>query len=248
MGATERFQRLELKYHLTDVVAERVRRAAAPWCVPDRHNPSGGGGYPISSLYLDSPGLEFHKARARGDADRIKLRIRTYGAAQDAHLEIKRKVGKIVHKHRVAVPRVQAADIARGRGGTGEAVERFQLLAGRYGAIPKVTVFYEREAWVSTVDDYARITFDRRIRARAASDWTLHTSPPPDAHPLDRPHLPDAVSSSVVLELKCVTLVPRWIRQLIADFELVSTGFSKYSNAVEHCGLGPQQSQPVWRT
>jgi hypothetical protein len=257
MGATQRFQRLELKYHLTEPTAERLRRAAMPWCVPDVHN-QGAAGYPIASLYLDSPGLEFHHARARKDQDRFKLRIRTYGAAPLAHLEIKRKVGKVVHKKRVAVPRHQAAAIAKGadsgdsigRESGDDAIGHFQALRARCGAEPKVGIFYTREAYVSTVDDYARITFDRGICAAAMepNDWTLHDSPPPRAMSLDRAgKLPDGVSSSVLLELKCVTLVPTWMRQLIHDFELTSTGFSKYSHGVERAGLAGPTGRPLWR-
>ena len=247
-------ERLELKYHVTAAKAEALRRAITPWCTPDSHT-TGPLGYPIFSLYLDSPLLEFHKARARGDADRVKLRIRTYGPGTDAWLEVKRKVRKVVHKLRAPVPRGRAVAVAQGleafESGRAESIPTFQSLVARCGAEPKLTVAYMREAFASTVDSYARVTFDRNIRARRSlpSDWTLHhESTGPDWCALDGfGHLDDGVSSSVLLELKCETFMPRWMNDLITRFELVSTGFSKYSKGIESCGLGGSPLPPGWR-
>ena len=71
------FERLELKFLIDEVTADRVRRAIASVCSPDRHGSTqrrtGSYGYVINSLYLDSHGLAFHEAKERGDPDRVKL-------------------------------------------------------------------------------------------------------------------------------------------------------------------------------
>ena len=52
-------ERLELKYLLDESRARRVRRQIRAYCSPDPHNQSGdsGGhqGYPLQSLYVDTP-------------------------------------------------------------------------------------------------------------------------------------------------------------------------------------------------
>ncbi len=249
MATTERFERLELKFHVSNVLAGQIRRAIAPWCQPDAFN--GTNGYPISSLYLDTPGLLCHHARMRGDADRFKLRVRTYGPHGPAHLEIKRKTGKIIHKVRTSIPRQAVPNVMR-RGQPGNHVaDRFVALAQQCGAAPRLTVFYQREAYTSVVDHYARVTFDRHIKASAAApeDWTLRSLPEGDGWTCidGAGHLPDGVSSTIVLELKCETFVPRWMESLIRHFNLRSTGFSKYSEGVEACGLGASQRLTSWR-
>ena len=93
---TARFERLELKFLIEESQAEQIRSQIEPYCEPDPHcreaarGRLGHSGYPISSLYLDTPALAFHEAKERGDPDRIKLRVRTYSDTSPATLEIKR--------------------------------------------------------------------------------------------------------------------------------------------------------------
>ena len=255
------FERLELKYALDEHTAARVRRAIAPWVSPDRFNAVGGrAGYPIASLYLDTPGLAFHRAKLEGQSDRFKLRIRTYGPDGPAHMEIKRKVNQVVHKLRVTVPRETAQSAARGTlppgfeepGPARRVLERFQFLALRSGAEPKLTVCYDREAYQSTVDSYARVTFDRSITAAPTDplDWNLY----PGTAPLEWRYLdagaklPDGVTSVVMLELKCEPQMPLWMSRIIREHDLGRVGFSKYSSGIATCGVGLSQSQIVWRS
>jgi hypothetical protein len=80
----DRFERLELKFLIDKLQAQNIRSQIEPYCLLDAHcgtrdpNQLSTSGYPINSLYPDSPGLAFHHAKERGDANRIKLRIRTY--------------------------------------------------------------------------------------------------------------------------------------------------------------------------
>ena len=92
MTATQlNFERLELKYLIDEVVADRIRRQISGVCSADRHSTpgrrAGSNGYVINSLYLDSPGLAFHEAKERGDPERVKLRVRTYSADSIATLD-----------------------------------------------------------------------------------------------------------------------------------------------------------------
>lgn len=251
MGGFEtRFERLELKYLIDEVTADRVRRDIEPYCRPDPHNPSESGccerpgqlGYPVYSLYLDSPGLAFYHAKMRGDPERLKLRIRTYSSTSAAVLELKRRVADIINKTRVVVNRKEAYEAAMGLATPVEDSPRarhflneFALVVARAGADPTLCIRYEREAYASTVDEYARVTFDRRIGGQRTTSWDL--APDPwgwcefDHHwPPDRPGKP------VVLELKCHSSVPHWISDLVRRNGLIRTAFSKYCIGIHVTG------------
>lgn len=242
------FQRLEFKYLIDEQQAEQIRRDIAPYCKPDAYNGTAGLGYPISSLYLDTPSYAFHLAKLRNDPDRLKLRARVYDDVGPVHLEVKRKSVDVVHKTRATVPRDQWVDAAHGFGPqlTGRQarhLEAFAHLAAQSGAAPSLLVQYEREAYASTVDHYARVTFDRAIRASIQRDWKLE----PDGA---WSHL-DAgrdgnVEGFTLLELKAELLMPFWMVDLVRTLRLKNTGFSKYSSgiiATRNLELGLSESQ-----
>lgn len=241
MTATQlTFERLELKFLIDEIVADRIRDEIGAVCAPDRHSSAGrragSNGYTINSLYLDTPGLAFHNAKERGDPDRVKLRVRTYSAESLATLEVKRRRSNVIEKRRAVVEREDVPDAVSGRmqsdamGGKGDqALREFSYIAATSGALPKLSVRYVREAYESLVDPYARVTFDRNIRVHPASTWDLF---PDDRgwYRFDdywRLNLP---THPIVLELKCETAkVPCWMTDVIRRNQLEQTSFSKYS-------------------
>src|SRR5690606_22665888 len=145
-----------------------------PYCEPDRYNGRVGRGYRISSLYFDSPDLAFFRAKERSHHDRVKLRARVYDDVGPVNLEIKRKRGDVVWKQRAAVPRECWVDSAQGfsprpldHAKQEAALQRFANLFTQFACEPKLMVEYEREAYASRTGEYARVTFDRHIRAYA---------------------------------------------------------------------------------
>lgn len=230
------FVRLELKYLIDEAQASRVREEARPYCDGD---PSHRPPYLLTSLYLDTHSLEFHRARLRNDPERVKLRVRTYGSSGDApvFLEIKRKTEGVIVKHRAEVPADSWPDYARGFGDRPlpardrDTVDRFAWIQAVHGAEPRLLMRYEREAWSSTVDRYARITFDRCIEVREAVGWDLDGGVGPWI-PVDQAFTDDGIHSPVVLEVKCETRVPSWCAALLRRNELRRVAFSKYSNGM----------------
>jgi hypothetical protein len=244
-----RFERLELKYLVDEFTADRVRRDIEPFCRSDVHNrePSGTGssdgrGYGISSLYLDSPGLALFWAKERGDPERLKLRVRTYRGSPIAVLELKRKISDVISKTRARVARAQVAPIAGGRlpEPSNPEVDRFlndfALTSMKIGAQPTLNVRYDREAYSSDVDTYARVTFDRNIRAQRTHEWALSTRSNGWLSFDDHRRL-DQRERTVVLELKCQSFVPWWITNLIRTHALKQQSFSKYGIGVYLTGL-----------
>ncbi len=245
-GFEARFERLELKYLIDEFTADRVRRDIEPFCRPDAHNgtggDSGGLGYGISSLYLDSPALKLFWAKERGDPERLKLRVRTYRGSSIAVLELKRKISDVISKTRAGVARAQVAPIARGQlpEPSNPEVDRFlndfALTSMKVGAQPTLHVRYDREAYSSEVDTYARVTFDRGIRAQRTRDWALDAGRDGWLS-FDDYRRPDQRDRTVVLELKCQSLVPWWITNLIRTHALKQQSFSKYGIGIYLTGL-----------
>ncbi|MFT5039878.1 MAG: SPX domain protein involved in polyphosphate accumulation [Hyphomicrobiaceae bacterium] len=235
-----RFERLELKFLVDETVVDRLRPQIDLYCEPDSYNGhgttdrNGRGGYMISSLYLDSPGLAFHQAKERGDAERIKLRVRTYSDESPATLEIKRRHRDVVVKRRAVVPRPDVEQLGNGgirlSGCSAKAestVSEFEAVMATSGAVPTLTVKYEREAYASVVDEYARVTFDRRIEIRRTADWDL--SPQDQWCAFDNHWDTGHAQEPVVMEIKCESSIPFWVNDLIRHNQLTRLSFSKYS-------------------
>ena len=235
-----RFERLECKYLIDERKVEQVRKHLEPYCQPDRYNVRNAesgrlSGYPVSSLYLDSPGLAFHEAKQRGDPDRLKLRIRTYENSDSAVLELKRRVSDVVEKTRARVDPRQVKEVALGRVVPLDADQEMQLFLGRYARIamqycvgPSLQLRYQREAYSSSVDQYARVTFDRQIVAQRTDDWSLE----PDLDHwclFDDWWRPGFSGKPVLLELKCHASMPGWMIELAKKNDLERVSFSKYS-------------------
>ncbi len=254
-GFETRFERLELKFLIDELKAEALRSQIEPYCEADAHSlprPESGAntrGYKISSLYLDTPGLAFHRAKERGDARRIKLRARTYSATSAVTLEIKRRVSDVISKTRAVIDRNHVEATCHGLHEQHAAdpqarafLDEFARIVATSGASPTLTVRYLREAYSSCVDQYARITMDRNIEVRRTSEWNLIPDEL-DWCRFDHYWKTHHVTTPVVLEIKCQSIVPFWVMDLIRRNDLSRTAFSKYSIGINLTGqvMGHQE-------
>ncbi len=108
----------------------------------------------------------------------------------------------------------------------------FRERCERFGLGPSLMVRYQREAWLSTVDSYARVTFDRRIVCQAWSDWSLGADER-QWLALDDCRSMGGVPEGVVLELKCLTAVPRWLGHVVHSVGLPRARYSKFCKSVD---------------
>ena len=231
--------RYELKYLISDSQTEVVRRAIEPFCTLDAHSGNAPDHhYVIRTLYLDTPGMDLYRMSCEKRSRRWKARVRQYGegdsASSTVFLEVKTKDGAVVSKLRTRMPAEGWADRLVGvppqHGSMAEMTFRERLL--RHALEPKLLVRYEREAWTSTIDAYARVTLDRRIECQPWSRWQLQGGD----HgwlALDSGRNMKAVPAGVVLELKCTTAVPRWLSSLVHSLGLTRTRYSKYCQGIE---------------
>jgi hypothetical protein len=232
-------ERYELKYRLPPSLVAPVRDAIARYCVPDEA--AAGESYVISSLYLDTRDYRLYRETMEQAPRRFKLRIRRYETGP-CFLEIKRRLKDVIVKSRAAVPAAAWPALMLDpavEAGLGlpprqrNDVARFVNTVLRIDARPAAVVRYRREAWVSEIDDYARVTFDHRIEGHPPDGWHVPVADGPGWLPVDKPEKFGMPMSGVVLELKATTAVPYWMIDLVRRLGLKREGFSKYGSAIE---------------
>ena len=215
--------RREFKYLMDRRALPALRRALRVWCDLDT-NAGPDNTYALRSLYFDAPDLRLFHANEREAPDRFKARIRCYPEAASSPVlaEIKFRSGDVIRKTRTRLPE---GDWTAGlRAGP---LDPFVVRMHRHDLRPVVLVDYRREAWMSRVDDYARVSIDSAIRCQASDRLSL------DAHPgrwrpIDHPGLTWTHSSPLVVELKWAECAPAWMVQLVTSLDLLRHSFSKY--------------------
>ena len=243
-----RLERREFKYFVHPARLDALREAIRTVCEPDP-NAGPSGGYAIRSLYFDTSDRALYLANEIEMRDRFKLRVRSYPNApgKNVFLEVKRRVGDVIVKTRTPVPLDSWADLVRephrlsdlnlGEFHTQQA-GRFLYHVHRYHLEPVVLVEYDRVAFFSTVDDYARVTFDCAVRCQSRSALDLNANDR-DWRPVDHPRRISLEHSMVIVELKFGAIVPRWMMALVQRFEMMRYSFSKYCFSLEAQELLP---------
>ncbi len=237
-------ERYELKFTIPLEMVEPISEFVSIYCSPDKYSlQTEKGFYRVNNIYLDSPQYLFLRMRNEGVANRFNMRVRSYGNHPEVpyFLEIKQRLGSVVRKHRARVinkdwykaytepgfissEKDQNAIEARNRA-------LFERIIYSYDVSPKVMTQYVRNAWISDVDDYARVTFDKDLRFMPETTYNL--VPREEEMVSCDPETVYDPDCSVILELKCYTLqVPLWMIDLIKYFDLKRRSFSKYLTGV----------------
>lgn len=228
--------RSELKFTIDESQSSAIRQYLGARLRPDPN--SVPGGYPVCSVYLDSPDDRLYRQTLQGVRNRYKLRVRIYNDLTDhpAFLEIKRRDGKAVKKQRARVDRSVAAALLSGKyaslaesslgGGSQpsredwEAFQEFCRLRDIIGAVGTTYVCYQREAYVSPQNSDWRATFDRLLVA------SVYRRGSPLAIPEEV--VKTECHGTVVFELKFTNRFPNWMQDLVRTFNLTPGPFPKY--------------------
>jgi SPX domain protein involved in polyphosphate accumulation len=213
------------------------------FCEADRHATTGPDGlYTIDSLYFDSDDFILYQLTETDAAIRSKVRVRTYlspaGRSDKAKLEVKFKRGPIVTKTSASVPTAQwrqcledpVAAPPMPDAESQDAFDKFAMEVLRYRVHPRLMVRYQRAAFFSRLEDYVRITFDRRIQAQPHRTPDFETREA-DWFDIDLARQADQ-DSSVIMECKFQQAPPRWLVDVLRRHGLVQASFSKYGQAV----------------
>lgn len=217
----------EIKFLLDPATAGLIRTWARERLVADP-NAQGftGDTYSVTSIYLDTAQLDvFHR---RGLHQHSKFRVRRYGGAT-FFFERKLKIRGRLAKRRTAVNsndviRLSAPPIAGDWSG-----QWFQQKINGRQLRPQCQIDYDRTARVlMTPAGPIRLTLDENIRARPTTEIEFRDTPA--ATP---------VTDRVVLELKYRRDLPALFRELVENFSLNPTSYSKYRAALPVLGLIP---------
>lgn len=241
--------RYELKYVIPQSLVPTIREYMRPFCELDSHCIGEPPEYNITTLQLDSPGLSLHYAKLWDFVDRFKLRVRTYEPIGSAsvYLEVKAKFRTTVIKHRSQIPFAKWGGHLFGdqtiRGinfkndQEAESFYQFVRLVKQIGARPVMLIRYARESYFGKYDHYSRVTFDRRLQYQQTYSWDSwgrggHWRSLDKTLDQTRRHDHEYSFSGVVMELKTLTDVPVWMRNLVRDLDLGRQGHCKFSNAI----------------
>lgn len=235
-------ERYELKYLIPFEMVAPISKYVEQYCILDYFSEiSPDQFYTINSLYFESPNFYFMRAKENATA-RYSLRARSYGDTPKPpyYLETKEKIAEFSKKRRGKVPVENWSDIFLNPNNLGsfdytqdKHIMHFLHLTQLHNASPIILTQYRRKAYLSTIDDYARVTFDRSLRYREERNYDINPNFGMTSY--DHPDTFGDPGSNVILELKCERKIPMWIVDLIRVFELTRKGFSKFEGSMIEC-------------
>lgn len=236
-------ERYELKYLIPFSMVEPISKYVEMFCDMDYYSQiSPDHFYTINSLYFETHKFYFIRAK-ENLTGKYSMRVRSYGDKPKPpyFFEVKEKIGEFSKKRRGVVPVENWSDLLTDpsieptfNAAGDKHLQYFLSMVTTYGANPTILTQYRRKAYLSTVDDYARVTFDRSMRYREESGYNVHPSEETMLN-YDHPASFGAPGANVVLELKCERKIPVWIVDLIKRFDLTRGGFSKFDSSIREC-------------
>lgn len=220
--------RHELKYYINDMQYTLLSNVLDHVLARD---PNGDeqNEYHIRSLYFDDVYNSALYDKFNGVKHRDKYRIRIYNLTDDQiRLECKSKVGTLISKRSLEIPRLLCEQMIAGDP-TSLETAKSGLLQDVYREMrvnllkPVVIVDYVREAYVYPVED-VRITFDKQLRTGFRS-IDLFNPNIPTISPFD--------NNETILEVKYNRALPPHIRDLLSTYcpNALHSAISKYT----HC-------------
>ena len=205
--------RHELKFYINPLEYEVLSR------VLDRtleRDPNGdeNNEYFIRSLYFDTIFNEALVDKLDGVKNRDKYRIRTYNHSDRfIRMECKTKVGSLISKRSVPIPRLLAEQLIAADP-TGLERTRSGLLRDVYREMklnllhPVVLVDYVREAYLHPAEE-VRITFDKQLHT-GLNSIDLFNPNVPTISPFEH--------GEIILEVKFNRVLPPYIRDILCTY------------------------------
>lgn len=242
-------QRYEIKYTIPNHLIDDIILFIKPYCKMDKNTKISEGFYTVNSLYYDSMNYTLFNQRINGKNNRYNVRARFYNKKSGQivnHLELKQKNGLISTKYRVTLKKknypkcltsLKKRTLAKKKSAK-KNLDMIRTAVQCYNLEPKLLCQYDRMAFVSVVNDYARVTIDKNLKAALCTNYI-----PKDEYKNFVNYGSDSSfdmgndsGNSAVLELKCYpTQVPLWFIDMVKKFELINRPFSKYVFGLRAC-------------
>ncbi|MEG1775083.1 MAG: polyphosphate polymerase domain-containing protein, partial [Clostridia bacterium] len=205
--------RHELKFFINPIEYHVLSRVLDQTLQRDP-NGDANNEYHIRSLYFDGIFNEAAQDKVSGVKNRDKYRIRIYNFSDKLiRMECKTKVGALISKRSVAIPKLLAEQLIAGDP-TGLERTRSGLLRDVYREMkidllrPVVLVDYVREAYLHPAEE-VRITFDKQLHTGLGS-VDLFNPYVPTISPFDH--------NELILEIKFNRMMPPYIRDLLCTY------------------------------
>ncbi len=218
--------RHELKYYINTMEYHLLSRAMDRVLYRDPNGDPERNEYHIRSLYFDTYNNRALLDKINGVRDRDKYRLRIYNLSDSLiRMECKSKIGSLISKRSIAVPRGLAEQLMAGDP-TGLERTRSGLLQDMFREMtlnllhPVTLVDYIREAYLYPVED-VRITFDKQLRSGVTSC---------DLFNPEVPMVPPMGDGKMILEVKYNRMLPPFIRDLLNTYvhRAQNSAISKY--------------------
>lgn len=226
--------RLEYKYLVDNNRHDELIAAVKPYLVPDT-NYSPSNHYTVRSIYFDTSKLKYYHEKLEGINVRKKLRVRGYNEFNSENvvfLEIKRKYENYIDKDRSALMYYDLDELLKtrniesyvltenGYANSREDAEKFLHHVFKKSLKPIVLVVYDREAYYSKFDSNLRITLDKNLRYLMQPSLNkLYTER----------DMKYALRNKFIFEVKFNKGFPKWLKNMISEFQLSRKALSKYT-------------------
>lgn len=218
------FARREVKYFVTPQQQEALKKALAPYTVPDQY-----GKYSICNIYYDTEDWRLIRASIQKPEYKEKLRVRSYGVPRETDpvfIEIKKKCQGTVYKRRIVTESCLTESILSclltdtQDGQIGREIQWFQQI---YRTCPRVFIGYDREALAGREDPEVRVTFDTNLRWRDRDlDLTLGGQ-----------GAPILSGDQILMEVKLPGACPLWLARILSENRTYPVSFSKYGTCYQ---------------
>lgn len=221
--------RKEKKYLMDIAQASQLEARLGAVLQPDPHN--GACGYPVRSLYFDTPHERDFTEKLWGTDVRRKVRLRVYSPQADfAMLELKQKQGEHQLKRGLRIRRADALALIDGRldvllGYEEPFAAEMHALMSINAYRPKTIVEYNRRAFIAK-ENKTRITLDGNIRATEFNNGLF--SEQLCMYPVFDPF-------NLILEVKYDGFLLSYIRELLNMADKSEISASKYCLARSIC-------------
>jgi SPX domain protein involved in polyphosphate accumulation len=236
----EVFSRHESKFLIDIHIYKEIENRLLQYMELDEYNRAHEF-YTISNLYFDTKENNLIRHSLSKPTYKEKLRLRAYGipnADGKAYLEIKKKVCGLVNKRRTKLKLGEAYDlVATGKKPViksymnKQVLNEIEYILKIYDLEPKLYLAYDRKAYFSKINRDLRITFDSNIRTRRY-DLKLESGDYGE-NLLDK--------DKWVMEVKAENSIPIWLSNLLSEYKIYKTSFSKYGKEYENQLLNNRQ-------
>ena len=231
--AINTFKRKEVKFLLDYTQFRKLLEVLDEHMEPDAYC-VGGKEYGIYNVYYDTNDNFLIRESLSKPYYKEKFRVRSYfspASPEDkVFIEIKKKIGGIVTKRRVAMTLMEAeAYIKAGihpvsdKYITNQVLDEIDVFKRNYLLRPAQYISYQRMAFFGKDDKDFRLTLDRNITERT---YDLTLAKESYGKQIIRP-------DQRLMEIKIANSIPLWLSEALSDLGIYKTSFSKYGRAYQ---------------